>query len=100
MLQFEHPSIIILAAILFAFLLSLFMYHKDERFSSTHQNVKIILTGLRFISLSILIILLFKPKLLNQIKQVEKPIIVFLQDASSSIPVSYTHLTLPTNREV
>ena len=85
MLQFEHPSIFILAAILFAFLLALFIYHKDERFSSTHPSVKIILTSLRFISLSILIILLFKPKLLNEIKQVEKPIIVFLQDASSSI---------------
>ena len=85
MLQFEHPSISILAAIFFAFLLSLFIYHKDERFSSTHPSVKIILTSLRFISLSILIILLFKPKLLNEIKQVEKPIIVFLQDASSSI---------------
>lgn len=85
MLQFEHPSISILAAILFAFLLALFIYYKDERFSSTHPSVKIILTSLRFISLSILIILLFKPKLINEIKQVEKPIIVFLQDASSSI---------------
>ena len=85
MLQFEHPSISILAAILFAFLLALFIYYKDERFSSTHPIVKIILTSLRFISLSILIILLFKPKLLNEIKQVEKPIIVFLQDASSSV---------------
>ena len=85
MLQFEHPTISILAAIFFAFLLALFIYHKDERFSSTHPSVKIILTSLRFISLSILIILLFKPKLLNEIKQVEKPIIVFLQDASSSI---------------
>ena len=85
MLQFEHPTTFILAAILFAFLLTLFIYHKDERFSSTHPSVKIILTALRFISLSILIILLFKPKLLNEVKQVEKPIIVFLQDASSSI---------------
>ena len=85
MLQFEHPSIFILAAILFAFLLALFMYHKDERFSSANPTVKIILTALRFISLSILIILLFKPKLLNELKQIEKPIIVFLQDASSSI---------------
>ena len=85
MLQFEHPSIFILAAILFAFLLALFIYHKDERFASAHPSVKIILTALRFISLSILIILLFKPKLLNEVKQVEKPIIVFLQDASSSI---------------
>ncbi len=85
MLQFEHPSISILAAIFFALLLSLFIYHKEERFSSTHPSVKIFLTSLRFISLCILIILLFKPKLLNEIKQVEKPIIVFLQDASSSI---------------
>ena len=85
MLQFEHPSISILAAIFCALLLSLFIYHKEERFSSTHPSVKIILTSLRFISLCILIILLFKPKLLNEIKQVEKPIIVFLQDASSSI---------------
>ena len=85
MLQFEHPFIFILVAIFFALLLALFMYHKDERFSSNNTSVKIILIALRFISLSILIILLFKPKLLNEIKQVEKPIIVFLQDASSSI---------------
>ena len=85
MLQFEHPTILIFAAILFAFLLALFIYHNDERFSSAHPTVKIILTALRFISLSIITILLFKPKLLNKIKQVEKPIIVFLQDASSSI---------------
>ena len=45
MLQFEHPSIFILAAIFFAFLLALFMYHKDERFSSTHPTVKIISTS-------------------------------------------------------
>ena len=85
MLQFEHPTIFIFAAILFAFLLALFMYHKDERFSSTHPIVKTLLIALRFISISILVILLFKPKLLNEIKQVEKPIIVFLQDASASI---------------
>ena len=85
MLQFEHPTIFIFAAIFFAFLLALFMYHKDERFSSTHPIVKILLIALRFISISILVILLFKPKLLNEIKQVEKPIIVFLQDASASI---------------
>lgn len=85
MLQFEHPTIIILAAVFFAFLFALFTYYKDERFSSTHPSVKIILTVLRFISLSILVLLLFNPKLLNEIKQVEKPIIIFLQDVSSSI---------------
>ena len=85
MLEFEHPTILILVAVCFAFLLAVFMYRKDARFSSASPIIKILLTGLRFTSLSILIILLFKPKWLNETKQLEKPIVVFLQDASSSI---------------
>ena len=85
MLQFEHPTIVILLAILLAFFTALFIYHKDERFKSTSIYTILLLKSLRFISLSIIIILLFQPKWLNEIKQVEKPIIVFLQDVSSSI---------------
>ena len=85
MLQFEHPIIILAAAMILSFLLALFIYHKDSRFKSTSRSIKYILIALRFISISIIILLLFKPKWLNEIKQVEKPILVFLQDASSSI---------------
>jgi hypothetical protein len=85
MLQFEHPLIIIAAAMILSLLLALFIYHKDSRFKSASKTVKYLLVALRFTSISILILLLFKPKWLNEIKQVEKPILVFLQDASSSI---------------
>ena len=85
MLQFEHPIILIAAALILSLLLALFIYHKDSRFKSASRSIKYLLVALRFISISIIILLLFKPKWLNEIKQVEKPILVFLQDASSSI---------------
>jgi len=85
MLQFEHPIISIAAALILSLLLALFIYHKDSRFKSASTSLKYLLVVLRFISISIIILLLFKPKLLNEIKQIEKPILVFLQDASSSI---------------
>jgi len=85
MLQFEHPIILFAAALILSLLLALFIYHKDSRFQSAKPVIKAILIGLRFISFSIIILLLFKPKWLNEIKKLEKPILVFLQDASSSI---------------
>ena len=85
MLEFEQPFISVIAAIALCLLLALFIYRNDARFKSASSSLKILLTGLRFISLSILTLLLFNPKWLNETKQVEKPIIVFLQDASSSI---------------
>ena len=85
MLQFEHPIIILAAAMILSLLLALFIYHKDSRFKSASRSIKYLLVAMRFISISIIILLLFKPKWLNEIKQVEKPILVLLQDASSSI---------------
>jgi len=85
MLQFEHPIIVLAAVMILSLLLALFIYHKDSRFKSASKATKYLLIALRFISISIIILLLFKPKWLNEIKQVEKPILVFLQDASSSI---------------
>ena len=72
MLQFEHPIISIAAALILSLLLALFIYHKDSRFKSASTSLKYLLVVLRFISISIIILLLFKPKLLNEIKQIEK----------------------------
>lgn len=66
-------------------LLASFTYYNDFRFKSTRKTLKYFLIALRFTSISILILLLFRPKWLIEIKQVEKPILVFLQDGSSSI---------------
>ena len=70
---------------LLALLLALFVYYKDARFKEASFLTRILLISFRFISLSIIISFLFNPKWVKNIKNVEKPILVFLQDASSSI---------------
>lgn len=89
MLQFEHHIIYIAAAMIISLLLALFIYHKDIRFASAKRSTRVALILLRFISISSLALLLFKPKQILEFNKVEKPIIVVLQDASSSI-VNYS----------
>lgn len=84
MILFEHPFMIVLAVI-FSLLLALFVYRKDGRFSAAPKSVRGLLFALRFTSLLILSLLLLKPKWLQESKKLEKPILVFLQDASASI---------------
>lgn len=85
MLHFDDSYILITVAMLLALLLALFVYFKDSRFKESSLISRLLLISFRFISLSILILFLFNPKWINNIKSVEKPILVFLQDASSSI---------------
>lgn len=85
MLQFEHHILVIAAAMIVSLLLALFIYNNDIRFKSAKPSTRIVLVFLRFLSLCTLVLLLFKPKLIQEFKTVEKPIIVLLQDASSSI---------------
>jgi len=84
MILFEHPFLIVLAVI-FSLLLALFIYRKEVRFSAASKSLRTLLFALRFISLLILALLALKPKWLQESKQVEKPILVFLQDASASL---------------
>lgn len=88
MVVFEHPLLVLLAVI-FSVLLAWFVYRNDERFLAATSPMKALLVSLRFLSILILSLLLLKPKWLQQTKEVEKPIVVFLQDASSSI-MNYT----------
>jgi hypothetical protein len=84
MLQIEYPFAII-GLLGLSLMLAIFVYRKDARFSSAKPYAKFSLIFLRFFSLSILCLLLLKPKWLDEIKKIEKPIIAILQDASSSI---------------
>lgn len=85
MLQFEHHIIYIVAAMILSLLLALYVYYQDSRFSKSPTAIKTLLIALRFISLSILCILLLKPKWIKEHKVTEKPIVVFLQDGSESL---------------
>jgi len=85
MLQFEDSYILIAAAMILSLLFALFIYYKDPRFKESHFLSRVFLIGFRFISLACIVLFLFNPKWIKAIKKVEKPIVVVLQDASSSI---------------
>ena len=85
MLQFEDSYFLIAAAIILALLLALFTYFKDSRFKEASLLSKVLLVCFRFISLAIIVLFVFNPKWIYSSKKVEKPILVLLQDASSSI---------------
>jgi len=85
MLQFEHHIIYIAAAMILSLLLALYVYYQDSRFRKSPRAIKTLLVALRFISLSIICLLLLKPKWIKEHKVTEKPIVVFLQDGSESL---------------
>ncbi len=85
MLQLEDSYLLIATAMILSLLFALFIYYKDRRFNDASRITKAALVVLRFISLATIVLFLFNPKWVNTIKQVEKPIIVVLQDASSSV---------------
>lgn len=70
---------------IFSLLLAVFIYRKDDRFSNAFKPLRFLLFFLRFFSFLILTLLVLKPKWVQKSREIEKPIIVFLQDASSSI---------------
>ena len=84
MLQIDHPFVMA-GLVIFCLIIAIFIYRKDNRFSSASSYTRFSLVILRFISLSVLCLLLLKTKWQNNVKKIEKPIVVILQDASSSI---------------
>jgi len=73
MLKFEQYLGLLISAIFLCLLFALYIYYKDERFKNNNVYVKACIVFLRFLSLCIITILLFKPKLLLKTKQIEKP---------------------------
>ena len=97
MLQFNGSNILIMVAMLLALLFALFVYYKDSRFKDASTFTRLLLVFLRFISLAIILLFLFNPKWVKTIKRTDKPILVFLQDASSSIKNYKDSLFYQTN---
>jgi predicted PurR-regulated permease PerM len=97
MLQFNGSNILMMVAMLLALLFALFVYYKDSRFKDASTFTRLLLVFLRFVSLAIILLFLFNPKWVKTIKRTDKPILVFLQDASSSIKNYKDSLFYQTN---
>lgn len=84
-IYFEYPTIFVVIAVVLAAVISFLLYYKDKSFSGLKPWKKNLMTALRFIFVSIILILLLKPVFKTTDTIVQKPIIVFAQDNSKSI---------------
>lgn len=81
-INFEWNPLLIVPALMIAAGLSYFLYRKDERLS---ENVRKILFVLRFVTFTILFVLLLNPIIRHFENKVERPSFVFAIDNSESM---------------
>ncbi|MBL0342052.1 MAG: hypothetical protein IPP71_14670 [Bacteroidetes bacterium] len=81
----EAPSWLILFCFAAGFLYSFLLYRKEKAFAESSLWVTRILALFRFLSVSVLCILLLSPLIRTIFREVEKPIVLILQDQSASV---------------
>jgi hypothetical protein len=67
------------------FLFAFAMYYKDKRFGEQSQKLNRILAGLRFVSVTIICLLLLDPVMRASVTEKKVPIVVLAQDNSESV---------------
>ncbi len=84
-ISFEYPPILILPAIIIAAAISLLLYRKDKAFDGLEKWKIYLMSAFRFLFVLLMLLLLLNPiiKTINITER--KPIIVFVQDNSSSV---------------
>src|ERR1051325_8056097 len=84
----ESPAWYIIFCVAAGFFLTWVLYRNDNVFSGIHPWLKRILTGLRFLFITLLAFLLLTPLIKTLTRQTEKPIIIIAQDNSQSIIIN------------
>jgi hypothetical protein len=81
----ESPWWLVSLCLLAAAALSVILYYRDQRFSEVPLIWIRLMAVFRFLAVFILCLLLMSPLIKTIQREVEKPILVFLQDGSSSV---------------
>ncbi len=81
----EAPSWMLILCLLAGFAYALVLYRKETTFSGVATWVTWTMAILRFFAVTFLCVLLLSPLVKTLFRQVERPLIVFLQDQSQSI---------------
>ena len=82
---FQYPSWFVLFCLAAGFLFAFAMYYKDQRFGEQSQKLNRILAGLRFVSVTIICLLLLDPVMRASVTEKKVPIVVLAQDNSESV---------------
>ncbi len=84
-LTFEYPAAWIIVCVLAGLVYAFGLYFKDKHKNELSQGIKILLGGLRFLVAAFLAFLLLSPYIKTSFTETQKPIVVLLQDNTSSI---------------
>ena len=93
----NYPWYYSLLCVLAGFLFSGLLYIRDKKNVERGKTLVLILAGLRFLSITIISILLLDVFIKHSINEVEKPIIIIAQDNSTSIIAGKDSLDIKSN---
>jgi hypothetical protein len=82
---FQYPLWFVLICVLVGLLYALGMYYKDSRFGEQTKKLNPILGTLRFLTVTIICLLLLDPVMRATLTEKKAPIVVLAQDNSESL---------------
>ncbi len=84
-ISFQYPTWYIILCLLLGLGYALFLYFRDDTFREQSRFLNWALGSLRFLSVSLIAILLLSPLLKSIVTDVKKPVVVLAQDESESV---------------
>ena len=84
-LSFQYPAWYLIFCILMGLVYALVLYYRDQTFREQSSRLNPILGTLRFLTVTILCILLLSPLLKSLLTETKKPVVILAQDQSESI---------------
>ena len=84
-LSFQYPAWYVLLCVALGLVYALSLYYKDRTFVEQYPNLHKILGVIRFLSVTLLALLLLKPLLKSLFTETKKPVVVLAQDQSESV---------------
>ncbi|MDX1941520.1 MAG: hypothetical protein SFU99_13260 [Saprospiraceae bacterium] len=84
-LTFQYPAWYLILCVLLGAAYALILYYRDKTFHEQSQRLNWLLGALRFITVTLLSMLLLSPLLKSLITESKKPVIILAQDQSESV---------------
>lgn len=98
-ITFQYPSWYILLCILLGLAYAAFLYFRDKNFREQSRVLNWALGSVRFLSVTLIAVLLLSPLLKHIIRDVKKPVVVLAQDVSESVAAGWPEAERSAYRE-
>lgn len=84
-ISFQYPSWYIILCVLLGLAFAMMLYFRDKTFREQSRQLNLFLGGIRFLSVTLISILLLSPLLKSLLTEAKKPLVVLAQDQSESV---------------